>query len=299
MIKIYEAPYAGWNKCLFIENDFVQLAATLEVGPRIIRYALKNGENMFCEKADQIGTTGGDEWKIYGGHRLWHSPEVRPRTYPADNFPVTYTVQDSSVTLTPPAEELSRTQKQIVISLSENSSRVIVEHRITNIGAWDIDMALWALTVLDNGGLEVIPEPENYDALLPNRRISLWPYSKLNDSRVYFGEKFITLLSDPKKEEPFKIGLDNPRGWVGLFNKDCLFIKRYPVEPEAEYPDFGVSFESYICDYMTECESLSPMMRLSPGAMGVHVEEWELLPCKMPEAKDEKALEDIFNRYIK
>ena len=160
-------------------------------------------------------------------------------------------------------------------------------------------MALWALTVLDNGGLEVIPEPENYDALLPNRRISLWPYSKLNDSRVYFGEKFITLLSDPKKEEPFKIGLDNPCGWVGLFNKDCLFIKRYPVEPEAEYPDFGVSFESYICDYMTECESLSPMMRLSPGAMGVHVEEWELLPCKMPEAKDEKALEDIFNRYIK
>ena len=32
MINIYEAPYAGWNKCLFIENDVVQLIATLEVG---------------------------------------------------------------------------------------------------------------------------------------------------------------------------------------------------------------------------------------------------------------------------
>lgn len=299
MIKIYEAPYAGWNKCLFMENDVVQLVATLEVGPRIIRYALKDGENMFCEKTDQVGTTGGDEWKIYGGHRLWHAPEARPRTYPADNFPISYTVQENTVTLTPPEEALSRTQKEMAITLCENSSRVTVEHRITNTGVWDIDMALWALTVLDNGGLEVIPEPEHYDALLPNRKISLWPYSHLNDPRVFWGKKFITLTSDPQKAQPFKLGLDNPCGWAALFNKNCLFIKRYPVEPEAEYPDFGVSFETYICDYMTECETLSPLMRLAPGAMGVHAEEWELHACPRPDASDEAALQEIFNRYIK
>ena len=27
------------------------------------------------------GKTGGSEWHIYGGHRLWHAPEVMPRTY--------------------------------------------------------------------------------------------------------------------------------------------------------------------------------------------------------------------------
>ncbi len=298
MVKIYEAPYAGWNKCLFMENEQVQLVITIEVGPRIIRYALKDGENMLCEKEDQVGKTGGDEWRIYGGHRLWHAPEVMPRTYPHDNFPVKYTVEGNTVTVTPDAEDLSRTQKEMVITLSEDSSRVTIEHRITNIGAWDVDLAIWALTVTDKGGLEVLGEPEKYHAYLPNRRVSLWPYSNMNDHRVYWGEKYITLNSDPSMEKPFKMGIDNHAGWAAIFNKGCLFIKRYPVEPEVEYTDFGVSFETYVCDFMTECETLSPMMRLQPGAMGVHVEEWELFKEDRPDAKDENAIKAIMDKYV-
>lgn len=298
MVKVYEAPYGGWDKCLFMENGYVQLVATIEVGPRIIRYALADGENMFCEKKDQMGTVGGDEWKIYGGHRVWHSPEASPRSYPADNFPVKYSVDGNTVTLTPAEEDFSRTQKEMVITLSEDSTRVTVEHRITNTGAWDVDLAVWALTVCANGGLEVIPEPDNYQALLPNRRVALWPYSHMNDKRVYWGDKFITLSSDPSNEKPFKLGLDNPCGWAGIFNKGCLFIKRYPVEPEAIYPDFGVSFETYICDYMTECETLSPLMRLAPDDMAVHVEEWELHREERPAYDDEEKLDEIFNKYI-
>ena len=298
MVKIYESTYGGWNKCLFIENEIVQLVVTLEVGPRIIRYALQNNENMLCEVKEQMGTTGGDSWKIYGGHRLWHAPEHKPRTYINDNFPVKYTVDGNSVTVTPEPEEISRTQKEMVITLSENSSKVIIEHRITNTGAWDIDLALWALTVLDKGGLEVLGEPEKYRALLPNRRVSLWPYSKMNDHRVYWGDKYITLNFDPEVKEPFKMGIDNQSGWAAFFNKGCMFIKRYPVEPEVEYTDFGVSFETYVCDYMTECESLSPLMRLTPGSMGVHVEEWELFKEERPEAKDEDAIKKIMDKYV-
>ena len=54
MVKIYEAPYGGWQKCLFIENEVVQLVVTLEVGPRIIRYALQGKENVLDEKAKQL-----------------------------------------------------------------------------------------------------------------------------------------------------------------------------------------------------------------------------------------------------
>lgn len=298
MVKIYESAYGGWNKCLFIENEIVQLVVTLEVGPRIIRYALQGKENMLCEVKEQMGTTGGDSWKIYGGHRLWHAPENRPRTYINDNFPVKYSVEGNSVIVTPEPEDYSRTQKEMVITLSENSSKVIIEHRITNLNAWDIDLALWALTVLDKGGLEVLGEPEKYSALLPNRRVSLWPYSKMNDKRVYWGNKYITLDSDPSIKEPFKFGIDNHAGWAAIFNKGCLFLKRYPVEPEVEYTDFGVSFETYICDYMTECESLSPMMRLSNGSTGIHVEEWELFEEERPDAKDEDAIKKIMNKYV-
>lgn len=298
MVKIYEAPYAGWEKCLFMENEVVQLVITLEVGPRIIRYALIDGENMLCEKEDQVGTKGADEWQIYGGHRLWAAPEVHPRTYPADNFPIKYSVEGNSVTVTPEEEELSRIQKEMVITLSENSSNVTIEHRITNTGVWDVDLAVWALTVCDKGGLEVVKEPDKYHQYLPNRRIALWAYTNLNDHRVYWGEKFITINSDPEFEAPFKIGIDNPHGWAAIFNKDCLFIKRYPVEPDAEYPDYGVSFETYCCNYMTECESLSPMYHLAPNAMAVHVEEWELHKEARPDAKDENALQEIMNKYV-
>lgn len=298
MVKIYEAPYAGWEKCLFMENDIVQLVITLEVGPRIIRYALQDGENMLCEKEGQVGTVGADEWQIYGGHRLWAAPEVHPRTYPNDNFPIKYSVEGNSVTVTPKEEELSRIQKEMVITLSENSSNVTIEHRITNTGVWDVDLAVWALTVCDKGGLEVIKEPDKYHQYLPNRRIALWAYTNLNDHRVYWGEKFITINNDPNYAPPFKIGVDNPYGWAAIFNKDCLFIKHYPVEPDAEYPDYGVSFETYCCDFMTECESLSPMYHLAPNAMAVHVEEWELHREARPDAKDEKALEEIMNKYV-
>ncbi len=298
MVKIYEAPYAGWEKCLFMENGIVQLVITLEVGPRIIRYAFVNGENMLCEKEGQVGTKGGDEWQIYGGHRLWAAPEVHPRTYPNDNFPIKYSVEGNSVTVTPKEEELSRIQKEMVITLSENSSNVTIEHRITNTGVWDVDLAVWALTVCDKGGLEVVSEPDKYHQYLPNRRIALWAYTNLNDHRVYWGERFITVNSDPDFAPPFKIGIDNPCGWAAIFNKDCLFIKRYPVEPDAEYPDYGVSFETYCCDFMTECESLSPMYHLAPNAMAVHVEEWELHKEARPGAKDEKAIKEIMDKYV-
>ena len=298
MVKTYVAPYAKWDNCLFMENGIVQLVITLDVGPRIIRYAFMDGENLLCEKTEELGLKGDDQWHIYGGHRLWHAPEIFPRTYPNDNFPVKYSIDGNTVTVTPDAEDYSRTQKEMAITMSEDSSNVTIEHRITNIGAWDVDLAIWCLTVCANGGLEVLGEPENYQALLPNRRVSLWPYSKMNDHRVYWGERYITLLSDPSYEKPFKLGLDNHLGWAAIFNKDCLFIKRYPVEPEVEYPDFGVSFESYICEYMTECESLSPMMHLTPGSTGIHVEEWSLHREKQPCATDEAAIKTIMDKYV-
>ncbi len=297
MVKIYEAAFGGWQKCLFLENDVALLVITLEVGPRIISYRLKDGKNVFYQFPDHAGRKGDSEWVNYGGHRLWHAPEIRPRTYEADNFPVKYTVEGSSVTVTPPEDQYSRTQKEMVITLAENSSRVTVEHRITNTGAWDTELALWAITVCEKGGLEVISEPTEYSALLPNRKLVLWPYSRLNDKRAYWGDKFIT-LEQRENSAPFKFGVDNFAGWAAMFVNDYLFIKRYPVEPEVEYADMGVSYETYTCDCMTECESLSPLMRLAPGSTGVHVEEWELYFEEKPERNDEKQIAEILEKYI-
>ena len=62
--------YGGWDNCIKLENDEIELVITADVGPRIIRFGFKDSQNLFKEFSDQIGTTGGDEWKLYGGHRL-------------------------------------------------------------------------------------------------------------------------------------------------------------------------------------------------------------------------------------
>ena len=89
-MEIVKCSYGGWDNCLEISNEQVKLLITLDVGPRVIFYGFIDGQNMFKNFDEQMGLTGGDEWRIYGGHRLWHAPEVAPRTYSPDNEPVNY-----------------------------------------------------------------------------------------------------------------------------------------------------------------------------------------------------------------
>ena len=43
------------------------------------------------------------------------------------------------------------------------------------------------------GGKEVVPQGRRDTGLLPNRVVSLWPYSRLDDPRVHWGERYIFL----------------------------------------------------------------------------------------------------------
>ena len=75
MVILRKISYGGWDNCIQITNGIVDLIVTTDIGPRIIRYGFVGQENEMCEVASTMGLTGGDEWRIYGGHRLWHSPE--------------------------------------------------------------------------------------------------------------------------------------------------------------------------------------------------------------------------------
>ena len=80
--------YGGWPNCYRLSNPQVELIVTTDVGPRIIRFGFVGEDNEFCEFGEMLGKRGGNEWRIYGGHRLWHAPEAEPRTYAPDNSPV-------------------------------------------------------------------------------------------------------------------------------------------------------------------------------------------------------------------
>ncbi|MCX7904718.1 MAG: hypothetical protein N2486_09450 [Caloramator sp.] len=272
---VKEINYKSYGRCVEISNEKCDLLVTLDVGPRIIRFGFKGRENLFCENTDFKVKSGEEYWYIYGGHRLWHAPEANPRTYYPDNYPVHYEKIEGGIKVSV-YEKWRQVIKEMDINLDEKESRVKVIHRIINKNAWDIELSVWALTVMDKGGVEIIPVNTKDTELLPNMNIAIWPYTRLNDKRVTWGEKYITIRQDENARVPFKIGLNNQAGWAAYINHGVTFIKRYKhIEGEA-YPDFGVSYETYTNNFMLEMETLSPLKRIKPDEYIEHVEEWEI-----------------------
>lgn len=276
-VRVEKISYKGFEDCIRMSNDTVDLVITTRVGPRILRYGFINGDNVFCNVEDQMGKTGEDQWNIFGGHRLWHSPEARPRSYVPDNFPIDYKIEGNTVTLSQPVENWVQIKKDISITLEETGSKVTLNHTLTNKNAWEVECSLWALTVVAPGGTEVVPQCQKDTDLLPNRMLSLWPYAKMNDPRVLWGEKYILLKQDPTMKPPFKFGISNFEGWACYANKQGLFVKRFDTTEGALYPDYSAStYETYTTDFMLEMESLSPLTRLKPDQALTHEERWYL-----------------------
>ena len=69
-----------------LANEHIRLDYLTTAGPRIVRLSLAGSDdNLLAEVADiKIPTPYGD-FNIFGGHRLWHSPEAFPRSYLPDN----------------------------------------------------------------------------------------------------------------------------------------------------------------------------------------------------------------------
>ena len=57
-IMIQEIPYAGWKRNLRIQGQTTELIITLDVGPRIIRYAFHDDKNVFVELPGANGRRG-------------------------------------------------------------------------------------------------------------------------------------------------------------------------------------------------------------------------------------------------
>jgi len=269
--------YGGWDNCYRLANRAVELVVTGDVGPRVIRLASRNGQNLFKEYPSMMGKTGGDEWRIYGGHRLWHSPEAKPRTYFPDNLPVQVTEIKNGLRTLQMVETTTGIQKQMEITLDPAKPHVKVVHRLTNRNLWPVTFAPWALSVMAPGGVEILPQAPfspHEKSLLAARPIVLWPYTNMADKRWTWGERFIQLRQDPKARKPQKVGLALQDGWAAYVLKGVAFIKRFTHASNAAYPDYGCSFETFTNADMLEVESVGPLVTVEPGKAVQHVEHW-------------------------
>jgi hypothetical protein len=302
-ITVKTVTYGGWGSCVEISNGIVDVVATVDIGPRIIRYGFTGQANMFKEDTGRtinnpVNFAGEDNtWYIYGGHRLWTSPEGDPRSYYPDNEPVSWRATESGVVLTPPVEKWNQLQKEMEITM-DDSGEVTVVHRVINTGAWAAELSVWALSVMAQGGTAIIPQVKRETGLLGNRILALWPYSRMNDDRVSWGQDFI-LIRQEDGPSPFKVGTNNENGWAAYYNGGSLFIKYYEHKEEARYPDYGVSFEAYVNDHFLEIETLGELALLQPGAEAVHKETWNLFQNVELPVTEEARLGVELKHYLK
>lgn len=278
-VTIEKTAFRGWPNCYRVSNGTVEFIATTDVGPRIISYGFVGGANLFFVREDFAGQTGGPEWKNYGGHRIWHAPEDKVRTYEPDNSPIQAEVITNGLRLTMPPEPLSGIQKEIIITLDPESPAVRVIHRLRNAGAWPVELAPWAISVMAPGGFAIAPLPTAFhpDRLLPNRALTLWPYTDMRDDRWLWGTDYILLRQKVVAgQDRTKVGINNNLGWAAYYLKPYLFIKRFSPIEGARYPDYNSSFEVFANNRLLELETLAPLDTLHPGAVVEHEEHWTL-----------------------
>ena len=295
-MNVKKIEYGGWPNCYRLSNDQVDLVVTTDVGPRIIRFGFIDEENEFREFKEMLGKTGGDEWLIYGGHRLWHAPEQKPRTYFPDNGPVDIEEHNGMIRLIQPTEPTTGIQKEIDIQLAPDAARVTVTHRLINHNLWSIELAPWALSVMARGGRAILPLPpygSHEENLLPSNSFTLWAYTQLSDPRWTWGSRTVFLDQDPQAESPQKIGALLPDGWAGYARNGHLFLKTFGYVPQACYPDMGCNFETFTNAEILEMESVGPVVKLAPEMVVEHVERWGLykdVPIPESDADVEKTI---------
>ncbi|MCM8766460.1 MAG: hypothetical protein NC917_03445 [Candidatus Omnitrophica bacterium] len=270
-----------------------------DIGPRIIHFSLKNypDKNVFEILPDLTVETEEGKWHIYGGHRLWTSPEDKPRSYSLDDKPVKIEKFNEFIKIYGNPEIQNSVEKQIEIKKIEKG--IEVNHIIKNIGRWPIKFAAWCLSVMKKGGFAIIPIiPKKVDkhGLLPDRHISLWQYTDISDKRLILNKNFIFVKQDVEIEEPFKIGINVNENWVAYYIDRFLFIKKFEIE-KKEYPDFGCNVEVYTNSQFLELETLSPLEIVEPQNAIEYKEIWNLIEVGEIKPKEEE-IKKVLRDYL-
>jgi hypothetical protein len=277
-VSIETISYMGLSDCLKLSNGVVDVIATTAVGPRILYYGPTSGENILAHFPDSSKETALGTWKPYGGHRLWVWPEIFPATYAPDNGPIEYTQEgDLSLLLRQPIDSAG-IQKQIHITLAPTSTKVRLEQTITSHNLWPVDIAAWAISVVQSGTAIVPRVPfQTHDEYVPvTQPLALCAFTDLQDPRFTLGLKYILLRADPALPNSQKFGLRNKQEWCAHLVRNTLFVKRFSHDEQAEYPDYGVNNEIYVEGAFMEVELLGPRRIVQPGESLALVEDWHL-----------------------
>lgn len=288
--------YANYGKCAAFLRGGVKVLVTLDVGPRIIYFGTEDFNFLNEDIARNVDKGGeyfdenfgkGTKWYLYGGHRVWKSPEDL-ETYTPDNFPVEYEASRYGGRFA--CRVAKNLDYQLTVDLAEDGT-LAVRNTVINKGA-PRELAVWGLTVSAKGGVMVLPLNDPTDDLNPVQNVVSWPYNDPADERLRVGKKYLT-LRQTFKAEAIKIGAFTRKGRAYYAVGDKA-VKWECAPVAGVYGDFWCNFESYTNAHILEVEWLSPLYRLATGESATMTEKWSIVPVPADFALDDDTLGKIF-----
>lgn len=219
-------------------------------------------------------------WRPYpfvGGHRLWLAPERQPDVCEPEPDPVSEQEHSRRACLTHRTPSPSGLLKMMVVELHDGEPALTVRHRVENHANRSQEFALWAMTMLELGGIALVPHdatPLNGAIYTPNRLLVGWPYTSFTDERLTLRPDL--LAWEATRGTPWKIGTFSRPGQVAYARDGVILDKRFEPIVDASHADGGCNVEIYSNDRFAEIETLSPLTAVAPGASVEHVEHWRL-----------------------
>ena len=286
--------YLGLD-CVVLRNRTVELLVTRSVGPRILYLGLRGQANLFAELPDLTLDCPGtaEKFRAYGGHRLWHAPQMPARTHLPDNRPVTVTAITGGLEVVQAVEPQTGIEKSLRIRLAGEGATVVVDHILINRGLWPIATAPWAITELRAGGVGIAPQTQGSDdpdGTWPNRSIALWPFTDIATPHIDWGNCFI-LVNATMRTGMLKFGFPNPVGWLAYLVDGSLFVKHAAYDRRADYFDRGSSSQIFCMPGFIELETQGARTVVAPGEATTHREVWRLYEGIAPIACEADATE--------
>lgn len=270
---VEETKFEGFTAIRLTNDKGDELVILTETGPRIMSFKPEGGENFFYVNKDNFREkVGSDQWLVYGGTRLWVSPETAV-TYAHDNVPVQVKTDRDRVTLTAPAGETG-IRKTMMVEAKPRTFRITCT--VVNEGPLLHSAGIWVLSCLEPAAGSRIYLPWGEQGEWNVKDMKYWR------SWLEAGSDIESKQWRPTNEffiieptgETGKVGFRNRHGFALFQRGNLSFIKKAGYIEEAHYPDDGCSFEVYTSKDFYEIETLSPLYCLKPGVAYSHSEDW-------------------------
>jgi len=255
------------------KND--ELLVLTEVGPRIISFKPEGKENFFYENIENLNKDkiAKDKWNIFGGTRLWTSPETE-LSYNPDNYPSDVEIEENSVKIISPIDKTTKLRK--IFEIEAKKHFFSIKYKIKNEGKHLFAAGLWALSCIKPSNNATIYLPWGEKTEWNIKDMKYWKSwlkveSNIQSKQWVPTNEFFKIIPSG---ETGKVGFTNHWGFLIFSSGNLSFIKRSKQIETASYPDGGCTVEIYTSKDFYELETLSPVFTMKPGVSYTHKEDW-------------------------